>query len=103
MRRCNVTNSPPRDFQYLDVVLLVHLRRSIINSFEGSSCNGLLLCALNFRLSSVQYLQEASHSVSHSGVEIRFRAFQMILEVITEGVDVINRLLSLSRSNVWLE
>jgi len=89
----------------LDIILFIEgsLGLRIIRSLEGSSSNSFLLGILGFRLGSIEDLQEGSDSVSHSGVHEGFGTLDVVVEIVTEGLDIVNCLLLLVASNVRLE
>lgn len=61
---------------------------------EGSSTGGLLLLDHILLLCSVQHLEELAHSESHSRVHIGLGTLDMVVEVVSEDLDVRDTVLS---------
>lgn len=102
-------------YGYIEIQLDVVVHRfslGVIGSLECSSGDGLLLsydlisCSVQNLPSSVSslvffsHLEERSDSVSHSGVNESLGALDVVVEVVTEGLDVVDRLLLLGSTDV---
>ena len=66
-----------------------YLRPDLRKSNSPSRLHVLLIIRL-LRLRPVQHLQKRIHPSSHAGMHVRFRRFDMVVEVVTEKLDAGN-------------
>jgi len=72
-------------------IILMLTTKMLSFADKSFSTSGLLLLGSCVRRSgSVQNLKQTVHSRSHAGVQMRLRAFDVIVEVVSEGLDVVD-------------
>ena len=70
---------------------------------EGFASDGFLLGFLGFRPSSIQDFEEVGRLGAHAGVNIGLRAFDVVVKVISERVDEVDRVVPLVGARVTRE
>lgn len=76
----DVTHCLHGTLDFSKIKLTTTCRLSVVNCFT------IVINILRFR--SVQHLQELSHSVSHSRMHVCLGAFDVVVEVVSEELDV---------------
>ena len=78
---------------------LSHIKHHIISPcslllYKRASGHGLLLLRLHLGSCTIQHFDEVGSLGTHAGVEVRFGAFDVVVEVVAEGVDKVDCVLT---------
>lgn len=63
----------------------------VVEFIKGPIPGGFTSSRCRISLGPIQYLLKLCHAMAHAGMHVGFRAFDMVMKVVTEELDVGNR------------